>query len=123
MIIDGPPGIGCPVIASLSGVDFALVVTEPSLSGLHDAQRAIDTALHFKVPSKLLINKFDLNSDMSARIEEYCKGKGVPVVGKIPFDKTVVEAVASGKPAVEYCSGPVKGTLEKLWKEIKEGAS
>ncbi len=123
VIIDGPPGIGCPVIASLSGVDCALVVTEPSLSGLHDAQRVIDTALHFKVPSKLLINKFDLNSDMSARIEEYCKEKGVPVVGKIPFDKTVVEAVAGGKPAVEYCGNLIKGTLVKLWEEIKKGVN
>jgi len=119
VIIDGPPGIGCPVIASLSGVDCALIVTEPTLSGLHDAQRVIEVAEHFKVPSKMVINKYDLNADMTDKIEEFCRGKWIPVIGKVPFDKVVVEAMVEGKAVVEYADGPVKEELIKIWEELK----
>src|SRR4030042_3066193 len=77
VIIDGAPGIGCPVIASLSGIDCALVVTEPTLSGLHDALRVIEVTKHFKVPSRLVVNKYDLNPDMSEKIEEHCAKNGI----------------------------------------------
>lgn len=119
VIIDGPPGIGCPVIASLSGVDCALVVTEPTLSGLHDAQRVIDAAAHFKVPSKLVINKYDLNADMSDSIEKFCAEKGVPVVGRIPFDKAVVGSIVAGVPVIGHVEGPVKEELVKIWEDLK----
>ncbi|MFA5104480.1 MAG: P-loop NTPase [Candidatus Margulisiibacteriota bacterium] len=119
VIIDGPPGIGCPVIASLSGVNCALIVTEPTLSGLHDAQRVIEAAEHFNVQSKMVINKYDLNADMTKRIEEFCRGKWIPVIGKIPFDKAVVEAMVEGKTVVEYADGPVKEELIKIWEELK----
>lgn len=118
VIIDGPPGIGCPVIASLSGVDIALIVTEPTLSGLHDAQRVIDAAAHFNVSSKLVINKYDLNTDMADSIEKYCMEKGVPVIGKIPFDKSVVRSIVSGVPVVEHVDGHVKEELVKVWKNL-----
>ena len=119
VIIDGPPGIGCPVISALSGVDCALVVTEPTLSGLHDAQRVIEVAEHFTVPSKMVINKYDLNADMTERIEEFCRGKRIPVIGKIPFDKEVVKAVVAGVPVAEYAEGTVKEELIKIWEELK----
>ncbi len=119
VIIDGPPGIGCPVIASLSGVDIALIVTEPTLSGLHDAQRVIDAAAHFNVPSKLVINKYDLNNDMTGKIEEFCAEKSVPVIGKIPFDKAVVGSIVAGVPVVEHVDGPVKEELIKIWGNLK----
>jgi len=77
VIIDGAPGIGCPVIASLSGIDCAVVVTEPSLSGLHDARRVIDVSRHFKVAAKLIINKYDLNLEMSNKTEQYCQDNGI----------------------------------------------
>ncbi|MGB2660930.1 MAG: ATP-binding protein [Candidatus Omnitrophota bacterium] len=115
VIIDGSPGIGCPVIASLSGVDFALVVTEPTLSGLHDADRVIKVTRHFKVPVKVVINKYDLNIDMTEKIADYCNKNDIPLVGKIPFDKSVVEAMVSGKTITEYKDSRAKKEVIKIW--------
>jgi len=102
IIIDGPPGIGCPVMASLSGVSRALVVTEPTVSGLHDAERVIKMAQHFQTPVQLVINKWDLNPAMSERIERHFKEKGVDIAGKIGFNPQVVRAMVQGKNIVEY---------------------
>lgn len=92
-IIDGSPGIGCPVIASITGVDMILLVAEPTISGISDLMRIIDTANHFKVPMVLTINKYDINEDLSKKIEAICREKEIDFVGKIPYDKKVVEAV------------------------------
>ena len=119
VIIDGPPGIGCPVIASLSGIDLALVVTEPTLSGLHDAERVIALAKHFNVSTGIIINKFDLNIDMSGQIEEFCRETGTPVIGKIGFDEMVVSAMVEGKTIMEYPDGPTKETIQKIWDVLK----
>jgi len=119
VIIDGAPGIGCPVIASLSGIDCALVVTEPTLSGLHDAERVIEVAKHFQVPPQLIINKYDLNSEMSDKIEEYCRKNEVPLIGKIKFDKTVVEAMVEGKTIMEYKDTPVKNQIRWIWEKLQ----
>lgn len=118
VIIDGPPGIGCPVIASLSGVDCALIVTEPTLSGLHDAKRVIEVAGHFKVPVKLVVNKYDLNEDITREIEKFCGSEGMPVIGKIGFDKSVVESMVAGKTIVEYCQGAIKEEIKKIWTSL-----
>jgi len=118
VIIDGPPGIGCPVIASLSGVDCALVVTEPTLSGLHDAKRVIEVAEHFKVAVKLVVNKYDLNNEMTGEIEKYCALKGISVIGKIGFDKTIVESMVAGKTIVEHCAGAIKEEIVKIWEKV-----
>ena len=118
VIIDGPPGIGCPVIASLSGVDCALVVTEPTLSGLHDAKRVIEVAEHFKVLVKLVVNKHDLNNEMTDHIEQFCKDRGIALIGKIGFDKAVVESMVAGKTIVEHCDGRIKEEIVKIWKEL-----
>lgn len=115
VIIDGSPGIGCPVIASLSGVDFALVVTEPTLSGLHDADRVIKVARHFKVPVKVVINKFDLNTEMTSEIEKYCKKEDIPFAGKIPFDESVVKAMVREQTLIEYPGGKAKEEVRKIW--------
>ena len=115
VIIDGAPGIGCPVIASLSGIDMAVVVTEPTLSGLHDASRVIEVARHFKVSPCLVINKYDLNLDMSGKIEQYCVDNGVSLIGKIRFDKSVVESMVAGKTIMEYKDTPVKDEIRKIW--------
>jgi len=120
VIIDGPPGIGCPVIASLSGVDAALVVTEPTLCGLHDAKRAIETAKHFNVGVKLAVNKYDLNPAMTEKIELFCRQNSIPVAGRVPFDKSVVEAMIQGKTVLECGKSPVKNEVVKIWEEIKE---
>jgi len=115
VIIDGPPGIGCPVIASLAGVDCALIVTEPTLSGLHDAARVIEVAGHFKIPVKLAVNKCDLNPEMTRQIEGFCRERGVPVIGRINFDRTVVDAVVAGKTIVEYPECQAGEEARKIW--------
>ncbi len=120
IIIDGAPGIGCPVIASLSGIDCAVVVTEPTLSGLHDADRVISVAKHFGILAKLIVNKYDLNLDMTKKIDQYCKDNNIDVIGKIPFDKGVVEAMVLGKTIIEYKSGQAKKAIEKAWQLLQK---
>jgi len=120
VIIDGAPGIGCPVIASLSGIDCAVVVTEPTLSGIHDAIRVIEVTKHFNVPSRLVINKYDLNPDMSGKIEEYCAKNGISLIGKVRFDKTVVEAMVEGKTIMEYKDTPVKDEIQEIWDKLEK---
>ncbi|MDP8289641.1 MAG: ATP-binding protein [Candidatus Susulua stagnicola] len=119
VIIDGSPGIGCPVIASVSGVDCALVVTEPTLSGLHDAKRVIEMARHFKIPVLLVVNKYDLNIDMTEKIEEYCNEEKVPFIGKIGFDKTIVKAMVEGKTIIEYSEGKSSKQIKEIWNKLK----
>jgi MinD superfamily P-loop ATPase len=104
IIIDGPPGIGCPVIASLSGVDKVLIVTEPTFSGLHDLKRVLKLAEHFKLETFVCINKYDINPEVAKEIEEYCKAMKIKVIGKIPYDEKVTEAMVNGKAIVEYDS-------------------
>jgi len=118
VIIDGAPGIGCPVIASLTGIDCAVVVTEPTLSGLHDALRVIEVTSHFNVPSKMVINKYDLNPEMSEKIEEHCAKNGIALIGKVRFDKTVVEAMVEGKTIMEYKDTPVKDEIKSIWERL-----
>ncbi|MEA3306853.1 MAG: P-loop NTPase [Elusimicrobiota bacterium] len=119
IIIDGSPGIGCPVIASMGGVNCALIITEPTMSGLHDADRIIQTAKHFKVPVKLIINKYDLNTEMSDKIADYCKDNDISLVGKLPFDKTVVEAMVAGKTIIEHApESAIAKKLSEIWKDI-----
>lgn len=119
VIIDGAPGIGCPVIASLSGIDSAVVVTEPTLSGLHDASRVIEVTRHFKVPALLVINKYDLNPEMSEKIEEYCVKNDIPLIGKVRFDRTVVEAMVEGKTIMEYKDSAAKDEIRRIWEKLK----
>ncbi|MDD3275209.1 MAG: 4Fe-4S binding protein [Candidatus Omnitrophica bacterium] len=120
IIIDGPPGIGCPVIASLTGTDLILVVTEPTLSGLHDAARVIELAGHFKIPAALAVNKYDLNPGVTEKIEAFCLARNIPLTGKVPFDKTVVRAVVEGKVVTEYPGSPAAGEIRKIWDLLKD---
>lgn len=118
IISDGPPGIGCPVISSLSGASLALMVTEPTLSGIHDLERVLGVSHHFGVPATVCINKHDLNEENSRRIEDYCKDEGIVVAAKIPFDNAVTEAIVRGIPVVEYADGAVSREIEGLWEVI-----
>jgi len=118
IISDGPPGIGCPVISSLSGANLALLVTEPTLSGIHDLERVIGVCHHFGVPAIVCINKYDINEDNTRQIENYCFGQGVEVATKIPFDNVVTEALVKGLPVVEYSQGQVTQEIESLWQRI-----
>ena len=118
VIIDGPPGIGCPVIASLSGVDIALIVTEPTLSGIHDLERIVGVAHHFGIKGAVCINKYDLNLIITQKIEEYCRHNNIELVGKIPFDISVIEALVRGLPIVEYSNNQVTHEIKNLWEKI-----
>jgi len=120
VIVDGAPGIGCPVIASLSGIDCAVVVTEPTLSGLHDADRVINVAKHFGILARLIINKYDLNLDMTRKIERYCKDNNIDLIGKISFDKTVVEAMVLGKTVIEYKLGQAQKEIKSAWQVLQK---
>jgi MinD superfamily P-loop ATPase len=116
IISDGPPGIGCPVISSLSGANLALLVTEPTLSGIHDLERVLGVCRHFGVPALACINKYDINEDNTRRIEQFCLGQGVEVAARIPFDSAVTEAMVAGLPVVEHSRNGVSHRIEALWK-------
>ena len=118
IISDGPPGIGCPVISSLSGANLALLVTEPTLSGIHDLERVLGVCHHFGIPALVCINKYDVNKDNTRQIENYCLNQGVEVASKIPFDNVVTEAIVQGLPVVEYSQGKVTQEIESLWQRI-----
>ncbi len=117
-ISDGPPGIGCPVISSLSGVNLALLVTEPTLSGIHDLERVVGVCRHFGVPAVVCINKYDINEENTRQIEDYCRGQDIEVASRIPFDNAVTEALVRGVPVVEYDDGRVSREIDKLWQNI-----
>lgn len=118
IIIDGPPGIGCPVISSLSGVNLALLVTEPTLSGMHDLERVIGLCQHFGVPAMVCINKYDVNEDNSRRIAEQCSAQGIQVAAQIPFDTSVTKALVKGLSVVEYSQDGVTGKIRALWESV-----
>lgn len=114
IFIDGPPGIGCPVMASLSGVSRTIVVTEPTVSGIHDAERVIEMAQHFQSTVNLVINKWDLNPAMTEKIAHHFKAKGVEVAGKIAFNPEIVKAMVQGKNIVEYGDRETIGDIVKI---------
>jgi MinD superfamily P-loop ATPase len=119
IIIDGPPGIGCPVIASISGVNAALVVTEPTLSGIHDMSRVLELAKHFKIKAFVVINKYDLNQHMSEEIETYCSKNKIFCAGRIPFDPIVIEALVNRKNVIEYSNRIASDRIRGIWSFIK----
>ncbi len=117
VIIDSPPGVGCPVMASLTGVNWAIVVTEPTLSGLSDLIRVIDLTKHFKIKSFVVVNKYDLNESMTSKIEEWCSKNGIKFVGKIPYDENIAKSMSS----LDF---PFKGEsadrISEIWSTIRE---
>lgn len=115
ILTDGPPGIGCPVIATVAGASAAMIVTEPTVSGRHDLERVYGLTQHFQIPALVCVNKFDLNEYMTEEIERFCKTQKIPVVGKVPFDAKITEAVVNGKAVVEYTNGPVSKIIAQVW--------
>jgi MinD superfamily P-loop ATPase len=119
IILDGPPGIGCPVISTSTGVDKVVIVTEPTISGLHDMQRAIDIVLKFKLKPYIIINKADLNYTMTIHIKNWCTENGITIAGELAFDASVVEAMVQRKSIIEY--GPdseISKEIRKTWEKI-----
>jgi MinD superfamily P-loop ATPase len=118
VLIDGSPGIGCPVIASLTGVDLALVVTEPTITGEHDLERILGVAWHFGIKTAVCINKHDLNPEATLRIEDLCQERAVMVAGRLPFDPTVIKAMVLGRAVVEI-GGPVAKAISEMWNVLE----
>jgi len=119
VIVDGPPGIGCPVISAAAGADLALIVAEPTAAGIHDMERVLATAAHFRVPTLVCINKADIFPAGTAEIEAYCRERGIEVVGRIPFDPAVTEAMVQGQPATAYRpSSPAGRALREVWQRV-----
>jgi len=119
LIVDGPPGIGCPVISASAGADLALLVVEPTVSGVHDLERILATTDHFGVPALVCINKIDVNPGRAAEVGAFCAGRGIEVVGRIPFDTVVTEAMVQGQPVTAYTDGPVSLALREVWERLK----
>jgi len=118
IISDGPPGIGCPVISSLSGANLALLVAEPTLSGIHDLERVLGVCHHFGVKALVCINKYDINEDNTRQIEGYCSSQGVEVASRIPFDNVVTRAMVQGVSVVEYGDNAVSRQIDLLWQSV-----
>lgn len=119
-ILDGSPGIGCSVIASITSNDFVLIVTEPTKSGMEDFIRVYELTEHFNIKALACINKYDINEEMSLEIENYCKNKGIPLVGKIPFDETIIESINNLKPIIYYDNSKANHAIRSMWKQIKQ---
>jgi MinD superfamily P-loop ATPase len=117
MLIDGPPGIGCPLISTISGTDHILVVTEPSVSGLHDLERVVRVSSSLRTQISVVINKYDLNSRMSGMIGDYCREHALPLRGVVPYDESVMTAVRSGKPVTDF-STPASLAIRRIWDEM-----
>jgi MinD superfamily P-loop ATPase len=121
ILTDGPPGVGCPVIASIGGASAVLVVAEPSLSGIHDMQRVVQLANHFKVPAMVCVNKFDLNFDLTRDIENFARDEGLAYLGKIPFDPTFTKAMIQRQTIFEYNRDSGGGhAVNKIWNNLSE---
>lgn len=120
IIIDGPPGVGCPVIASVGGVDAGVIVAEPTFSGMHDLKRALQLLQHFKVKPLICVNMYDINIKNTEEIFRFCRENGIEVIGKIPFNQRVVESMVNGKPVTEfYPDCDVSIEIKNMWEKIK----
>ncbi len=119
ILTDGPPGVGCPVIASIGGASAVLIVAEPTLSGIHDMQRVIELANHFKVPAMVCVNKFDLNPDLTRDIENFARVEGLFWLGRIPFDPIFIKAMVQGQTIFEYNKNSGAGkAVKKIWNTL-----
>ena len=121
LLTDGPPGIGCPVIASLGGATAVLIVAEPTVSGRHDMERVAELAAFFKIPAMVCINKFDLNPDEGEAIEAFAKQRNIKVMGRVPFDPAFTWAMVQGKTIVEF-DGSSEGceAVKNIWKNLAQ---
>jgi len=120
IIVDGAPGIGCPVIAAVTGADMALVVSEPTVSGVHDLKRAMEICAHFRVPVAVCINKADINATKAGEIAVYCAQHETPVIARIPYDETVIQAMQQGRAVTELGDNAVARELRALWASLSE---
>ncbi|MBW1894100.1 MAG: ATP-binding protein [Deltaproteobacteria bacterium] len=118
IIIDGPPGIGCPVIASVTGANAVLIISEPTMSGMHDMKRVNELASFLKVPAMVCVNKFDINPEMSDQIKSYAEKNNMKYIGSIPYDKDVTAAMVAQQSLVDFSNGKGAEAIKKVWKEV-----
>jgi MinD superfamily P-loop ATPase len=118
VLIDGSPGIGCVVIASITGADAVVAVSEPTKSGLSDLERVLGVARHFGIPAFVCINKYDLNPDVTSQIESFCESNGFPVIGRIPFDPSIVKALQEFKTPIEAGNSNVTNEIAGIWTRL-----
>jgi MinD superfamily P-loop ATPase len=119
-LIDGPPGTGCPLISTISGVDAVLIVTEPSVSGLHDLKRVVEVCRQFRPQILVAINRFDLDESLTESIRQWCAGENIPVVGKIPFDPVVIDSVRKGVPVTRARDSPAAQAIQILKNNLEQ---
>ncbi len=119
ILTDGPPGIGCPVIASVGGATALVIIVEPTVSGMHDMQRVAELAVHFKVPGLVCVNKYDLNIEMTEKIEAYSKARNITLLGRIPFDQIFTKAMIEGQNVLEHApDSQAAESIREVWKKI-----
>ena len=121
ILTDGPPGVGCPVIASIGGASAVLIVTEPTVSGKHDMERGAQLAAHFKIPAMTCVNKFDLNLELTREIENYAEKNGITCLGRVPFDPIFTKAIIQVQTVMEYNGQSTVGQeIRKIWKRLSD---
>jgi MinD superfamily P-loop ATPase len=121
ILTDGPPGIGCPVIASIGGAAALLIIAEPTVSGRHDMERVSQLAAHFKVPALVCVNKFDLNLEQTQAIEDFSNERGMRVIGRVPFDPVFTKSMVQAKTVFEYdAKSEAAQSVKKLWEKVTE---
>ena len=123
ILADGPPGIGCPVISSLSGADLVVIVTEPTPSGRHDLERAVELCAHFRIPAGVIVNKYDINIDQAEQIESFCHARGLKVFGKVPHDVAMTKAMVNGQVISEYQQKGLIDDIRQAWQRILDEAA
>lgn len=120
IIVDGSPGIGCPVVSSLSGADYVVLVTEPSVSGIHDLKRVNELVKKFKIPAGCIINKADINKDITKEIKTFLKKENIQHLVDLPYDETFTKAMTAGKTIIEFGESKIKQDIENSWEKIKK---
>lgn len=120
--IDGPPGIGCPVISSITGVALAVLVTEPTLSGLHDLERIAALARQLNVKTAACVNKYDLNEEMAGKIEDFCRSNRILLAGRIPYDRAVIESLARGRTVIYSARSNAAEAIRDIWSRVFQQA-
>jgi MinD superfamily P-loop ATPase len=118
ILVDGPPGTGCPVIASITGADAVVVVTEPTMSGIHDLKRIVQLTRHFDIPAYVCLNKWDINVENSEQIERFASDEKCQFIGKIPYTKEMTKAQIAAQTVIEFGSDELRGELEEVWKQL-----
>ena len=124
ILTDGPPGIGCPVIAAIGGATALVIVVEPTVSGIHDMERVVDLAAHFRVPGMVIVNKFDLNVGMTEAIEQLAEKRNILVLGRVPFDPVFTRSMVQGQTLFEYGEeSPTRRVVRDIWAKIVSSPS